>query len=577
MKQIFLIIFSISILTVLSQNSYFVSPYGNNENNGTSPQQAWKSIQFGIDNLSAGDTLNILSGNYTESLTITNSGADANYITIKAFDTSTVYISGENLPQDSFLLKIENKNFIKIGGLNFVDYQKNDAKGILIINSSNIIIENNSISNIDYAPNVNGEIPNENQNSQPIIVFGRNENTPSTNIKILNNTVYNCETGWSEAISLNGNIDGFEISGNHVYNNTNIAIVVIGFEGECPDENLDQVRNGIINNNVVHDNPSSYAECAGIYIDGAANVIVMYNTIYNNNYGIEIGCENNGNAQNNPSANNIIIRNNLIYNNTYTGIAVGGYNYPESGKVENSSIETNTCYNNDTENNYQGEMMISYTENVKIENNIFYTKNTDAVLFTLENTNSSLSINYNAYYTTTNANNIVIVWGNTEYNSFSTYKNATNQDYNSNFANPGFEDITTLNFRLANNSPAIDAGNPSYQPLNAETDFDGNTRIVNNNVDCGAFEYGSTSINKFKKQKTFINIFPNPANDYLIVNNNETVQNISVFTTSGVMLLSENTNEKTTILNISKLKAGIYILVLKVNENRCINRKFVKN
>ncbi len=76
-----------------------------------------------------------------------------------------------------------------------------------------------------------------------------------------------------EALSLNGNIDGFEINGNEIYNNTNIGIVAIGYEGECPDPNLDQARNGVIINNLVYQNPSAYDAAAGIYIDGGKNIV----------------------------------------------------------------------------------------------------------------------------------------------------------------------------------------------------------------------------------------------------------------------------------------------------------------
>ena len=137
----------------------------------------------------------------------------------------------------------------KYSGLHFKDYQKLDAVGVLVLNSSNISILNNEFSNIDYSPNAVGEVPTSSENSQPIIVYGKDPSSPNTNIVIDGNTIHDCETGWSEGLSINGNVDGFEVTNNHLYNITNIAIAAIGHEGECTNPALDQARNGIIKNN----------------------------------------------------------------------------------------------------------------------------------------------------------------------------------------------------------------------------------------------------------------------------------------------------------------------------------------
>ena len=44
--------------------TFFVSPGGNNANTGTSPAQAWSTLQFAADRVTAGDTVNVLPGNY---------------------------------------------------------------------------------------------------------------------------------------------------------------------------------------------------------------------------------------------------------------------------------------------------------------------------------------------------------------------------------------------------------------------------------------------------------------------------------------------------------------------------------
>jgi hypothetical protein len=53
------------------------------------------------------------------------------------------------------------------------------------------------------------------------------------------------------------------------------------------------------------------------------------------------------------------------------------------------------------------------------------------------------------------------------------------------FVNPGGVD----NFRLAESSPCIDAGDPNYIPEPNETDFDGFPRIVGGRIDMGVYEF----------------------------------------------------------------------------------------
>ena len=493
MKKIF---FAILIGAIsgysFSQTNYYISTSGDNSNNGSVGSQ-WQTIQHGVNQLSYGDTLNIMSGSYHGKIDLTISGALGGEITIRNYNNDNVVINGETLSDYEYLLKIEEVNYINIEGLKFQDYQKQDAIGILVINSSNVSILNNEFSNIDYSSTAIGQTPNSSQNSQPIIVFGRDPINPIVNLAINGNTIQDCEVGWSECLSVNGNIDGFEISNNHIFNNTNIPIVAIGHEGECPNPSLDQARNGVIKNNNIHDNPSSYAAAGGIYIDGGKFITIENNTSYNNDYGIEVGCENNGNAPNSPSASNIIVRNNLIYSNTTAGIALGGYDYPTSGKVETTTITNNTLYNNDTDNTYNGELFISYIENSTIENNILYTNNIEKVLVICENTSTTLSLNYNLYYTPSGSDDIVIEMGGDEYNDFSSYQTGSEQDANSNFSDPFFTNLTTTypDLHISESSPSIDAGNPMFVVGEGEVDMDGEIRIYNGTVDCGADEYGS--------------------------------------------------------------------------------------
>ena len=569
MKKIILTVLA-GIISVLSfaQTNYYVSTTGSDSNNG-SISTPWLTIQYGVSQLTPGDTLNVKAGTYNGKIDLTISGTVGQEITVRNYNNDNVIISGTTLLDYEYLLKIENTNYINIKGLKFQDYQKLDAIGIVVINSSNVSILNNEFSNIDYSSTAVGQTPNSSQNSQPIIVFGRDPLNAINNLVINGNIIHNCETGWSECLSINGNIDGFEVKNNHIYDNTNIPIVAIGHEGECSDPTLDQARNGLIKNNIIHDNPSAYAAAGGIYVDGGKSITIENNTSYNNDYGIEIGCENNGNAPNDPSASNITVRNNLIYNNKISGIALGGYNYPTSGKVETTTLTNNTLFNNDTDNSYNGELLISYVENSIVENNIIYTTNANKVLIISGNANPTLSFNYNLFYTPSGSNDIVIEINGVEYNTFSTYQTGTSQDVNSNFSNPLFinETIPNPDLHLNTGSPAIDSGNPSFVAATSEVDLDGQIRIYNNIVDCGADEYGSVlGINDVNE----INVipYPNPTTGMIYI---EGISNFKskIYSINGELIQPENSNQQ--MIDLTNQKNGVYFIMIYNNDKEYIS------
>ncbi|PGE14366.1 hypothetical protein COM54_03365 [Bacillus toyonensis] len=74
---------------------------------------------------------------------------------------------------------------------------------------------------------------------------------------IKNNEVTNLKLRVSEVIAVDGNVDSFEVTNNKVYDN-NIRINLIGHEEISPVTALDQTRNRIVRNNIVHHNSSFF-------------------------------------------------------------------------------------------------------------------------------------------------------------------------------------------------------------------------------------------------------------------------------------------------------------------------------
>ena len=459
---------------------YYVSVNGDNSNPGTL-QLPWRDIDYACHNAVPGSTINVMTGTYFEQVEVAvDSIKVCNYLGQK------VILDGSNINDAGALLTVSNRQNVTIEGLELQNYVHNDAQGILITGKSkNITVRNCKIHDIHFSANA-GDQANENTNTQPLIVYG-DSLEPLKYLTIENNEIYNCRTGYSEGLAVNGNVDTFIIKNNIIHDITNIGIDIIGHEGTCSAPSLDQARNGTVEQNTVYNCSSPYAANAGIYIDGAKNITLDRNTCYRNIWGIEIGCENTG-----KSASNIKVKNNVIYRNAKSGIAVGGFDYPGgSGKVTDTYIYNNTLYDNDTLNAYEGEINISYAEDCWLKNNIVYAKNTDnlVILQYSDVAPAGVVLDSNIYYHPAGAGNVEFEWQNTGYTGFGSWQAGSGQDANTIFGDPAFVDINTFppDLHLTASSPAVETGT-DYGDLHL--DRDSLWRPMLARADKGAYEYG---------------------------------------------------------------------------------------
>lgn len=476
------------ICQVQAQTNYYVTTSGNNNNNGLFVTP-WKTIQYAIDHLNNNDTLNILSGTYNEKINITRSN-----IYVRKHTGNAPLISGAGITSQEAIFRISDQSNITIDGLEIANSVQLDAQGILVTGiAQNITIKNCSIHDIHFSSNPAATV-NASKNAQGIIVYGTHATTAISNLKILNNNLYNCRLGYSEGIAVNGNVDGFEISNNQVHDITNIGIDAIGHEGTCSNPANDQARNGLIKSNTTYNCLSAYATSGGLYVDGGKNIIIENNTAYRNGYGIEIGCENIE-----KTTDNIIVRNNILFFNQICAIALGGYDYPGvSGKVTNCKILNNTCFKNDYANQGTGELYLTYSENSIIQNNIFYLTTQNILAFT-ELGQPSLNFNYNLFFSENDPTNMETDWNGNYYNSFAAFRSGTSSNQNSAISDPQFfidplsSPDAPPNFHLTFSSAAINTGNPSFVPAATERDIDNEYRKTGI-VDCGADEYYSSPL-----------------------------------------------------------------------------------
>lgn len=293
---VFSLVFTMSFFNSFAVTYYVNAATGNDANTGTSPSSALLTIQKALDKASSpGDIILVTAGSYKQNLIWKFSGTPAAKITLQKNGSGTVYVKSADASA-SPVLQITNFSDIVVDGLTFTrDNAKNNAQGLLINSSGSAAIQNIEIKNcvfigINWSTNPNKK-PTASQNAQPLIVYGR------SSIAIQNINVHDCDfnnniTGQSEVCSFNSNIDGFSAINNILHDNTNIAIDVIGFEGENNNVNLDQARKGVISGNNFYENQSPYAEGASIYVDGGKSVLIERNFIHDGDYGIEISAEN---------------------------------------------------------------------------------------------------------------------------------------------------------------------------------------------------------------------------------------------------------------------------------------------
>ncbi|MCY7760899.1 right-handed parallel beta-helix repeat-containing protein [Bacillus spizizenii] len=427
----------------------YVSPHGSDQSEGTK-EKPFRTLAHASDEAGPGTTVMIRGGTYHETLVVKHSGADGKPITFRNYENEKVVISGESIADAKYetpLIHIHDKHDIAISGLTIQDLsvssEEATAMGIYVSgSSSHIAIKNNHVRDIKTTA--------DEGNAHGIAVYGSGS---MKDIQIEDNTVEKLTLGASEAVVLNGNIDGFTISGNVVRNNNNIGIDLIGYEGTA-DKN-DYVRNGVVENNTVYQN-STYGNPAygddysagGIYVDGGHGIEIKKNTVYDNDIGIEATSEHKG-----KYATAIQITDNKVYNNAYTGISIGGYDKKRGG-TSNSLIARNIMYRNDTKGLYGGQLLLQYdAKNNTIEKNILTASDSRLFIGNDFTANEGNTVNHNVYHKEADQDGIWM-WKKNEYDSFSSYRKATNNDQQSIYADPMYRNEESYDFTLDPDSPA---------------------------------------------------------------------------------------------------------------------------
>ena len=287
-----------------------------------------ESVQKAVERAPDGATIYVPEGIYRERLNITRDN-----ITLKADGKVIFDMSGRAIAGPA--INISDRKNVTIDGFEIRNVKGSDTPTAIRVDgsSNNIKILNNEIHHVESS-----------KNAHAIGVFGTRA-TPLKNITIANNKIHDLKLGQSEAVVLNGNVDGFKILDNTIDNLDNIAIDIIGGEG-IGNAGIDRARNGVIARNNIRNvdslfNPT-YGErsAAGIYVDGGKHVVIEDNTVSNSNYGIELASERRG-----WNTEGITVRRNRLSGNSLAGITLGGGS-ASNGGVTDSVVEDNDIRGN---------------------------------------------------------------------------------------------------------------------------------------------------------------------------------------------------------------------------------------
>ena len=350
------------------ENAIFVSSEGDGEGIVDDPC----SIYDAIKKVEPGQTIYLRGGSYNldKTVKIDKSGLKDKYITIRNYPGEKVYITSDESNvkkyQEYAVFSLADEvSYIKIEGLEIADISTKNVLGIVFWGGgqNNIVIRNNKIHDLKTSVE---DIYDHDAGANAILLLGE-ESEPINNVLIYGNECYNNATGWCETISVSSNCKNVYVIGNYVHNNTNIGIDFYGNAGYCDDPSLDQPRDCVAALNRIESSICDYADAAGLYVDGARDILLTHNYIKSSQYGIEIGAEE---LSEGYPVKNIVVCNNVVYRNSVCGLRIGGYDAKECGYVTSTKIYNNTIINSGVGT----AIIISKVDGIEFINNLVYSE-----------------------------------------------------------------------------------------------------------------------------------------------------------------------------------------------------------
>jgi hypothetical protein len=286
-------------------------------------------------------------------------------------------------------------------------------------------------------------------NAHGIAAYGDSPTTAISGLTISDNEVDHLHLGASESVVVNGDVDGWAITGNRIHDDNNIGIDAIGYEPTLSPPyrytDRNRARNGVISGNTVLEiksegNPAYWSDgawcnCAdGIYVDGGTHIAISGNTTANDDIGIEVAAENPEGA-----ADHVTVADNRISESRYVGIATGGYcdggadcGGVKTGRSFDNTFVGNVLRENNTDDDGSPQFLIQYYEhdNRITGNTICATGDETLLIGTVPRSVSGAGdvVSGNAYSAAADANSARWGWHGVTYTGFAAYRAATGLD-----------------------------------------------------------------------------------------------------------------------------------------------------
>jgi parallel beta-helix repeat protein len=324
MKKLLLVIF-LTIVPVLAHGAtYYVAQTGGSDSNSCANAQSQSTpkltINAGAGCLSAGDTLIVKAGTYSEQLQDSiPSGSAGNPTVIQANGNAaagtgdTVMLNPSAAPYTQ-IVRFTDKQYITFDGF-LLDMTNIYNIGIFTNGTTHhVILQNCAIQNMDAHPG--------DGNGGAAVVMEHE----SSFVTLRNSIVHDIgsfggATNFAHGLYIKGN--NHVIENNMIYNNGTMGI------------QLYDSGSGIsLNNNIVRGNRIFGNLSNGLLLGSGDSNIAYNNILYNNGaFGISIGFG--------PFVKNNAAYNNTIYHNASEGINIRPYSTPENTVVRNNILWSN--------------------------------------------------------------------------------------------------------------------------------------------------------------------------------------------------------------------------------------------
>ena len=505
----------------LSAQDFYVSNDLGSDTNDGSESMPFKTINKAISEVEAGGTVYVMNGIYRNqnygSVDVSNytNMSNPHVVTIDKSGTEAGYIALKNYPNHTPIIEFDGKGGIQIANdMNYII-----VEGFEVIGPSQAINYDMAMDNRAYKISVaEDEDTTTNYNHSYFSGKGiwggygahyhitiRNNivhDTPGSAIRfndsdriiIENNTVYN--TTWWTSSASSAIVYAETIASSEADNGTDIKMIM---RGNLVYNNWNRIPFYVtqLPDNSGNENPNYGTVDYSSIVDGQGLYVTRSDPGYNGTFLFENNvCVNNGkngiNFDNSLAASAIFRNNTLYYNGVHEYIqdlSVADGNPPHRGQnvagIKSNKVLNSTVVNNivvtrsleDAPSFYQNGFAALQLNNVsgsKIASNNLFVNGTYA-------------------WPATNSNNLV-----DQDPLFISAPSVVN----------GPIDISATDFSLTSNSPAINAGDPSYSPLQ---DFLGNPRLSTTNaISYSSFEnstggwsaFGSTIQSSENSSKT---------------------------------------------------------------------------